>query len=86
MATTGIYIQRLQDLEGIANSFRGVKKTYAVQAGREVRVIVDPGQVSDNDAMLMARDISRKIETSMQYPGQIKVIVVRETRCIEYAR
>lgn len=86
MATTGIYVQRLADLEKIANSFKGVKKTFAVQAGREVRVIVDPSVVNDNDAMLLARDISRKIEANMQFPGQIRVVVVRETRCIEYAR
>ena len=86
MATTGIYVQRLVDLEKIANSFEGVKKTFAVQAGREVRVIVDPAVVKDNDAMLLAREISRKIEANMQFPGQIRVVVVRETRCIEYAR
>lgn len=85
-ASTGVYIQRLAELESIANGFPGVKKSFAVQAGREVRVIVDPGRVNDNDAMLLAREISRKIESSMQFPGQIKIVVVRETRCIEYAR
>jgi len=84
--TIGVYVQRLERLEAIANSFPGVKKTFAVQAGREVRVIVDPGQVSDNDAMVMARDISQQISANMQFPGQIKVVVVRESRCVEYAK
>jgi len=84
--TMGVYVQRLEKLEGIANSFPGVKKTFAVQAGREVRVIVDPGQVTDNDAMVMARDISQQIAANMQFPGQIKVVVVREMRCVEYAK
>jgi ribonuclease Y len=86
MEAADIYVQRLEKLEAIANSFPGVKKTFAVQAGREVRVIVEPSQISDNDAMLMARDICQKIEANMQYPGQIKVVVVRETRSIEYAK
>jgi len=84
--TMGVYVQRLEKLEAIANSFPGVKKTFAVQAGREVRVIVDPGTVSDNDAMVMARDISQQIAANMQFPGQIKVVVVREMRCVEYAK
>jgi ribonuclease Y len=84
--TMGVYVQRLEKLEAIANSFEGVKKTFAVQAGREVRVIVDPVQVNDNDAMVMARDISQQITANMQFPGQIKVVVVRETRCIEFAK
>ncbi|MBP5510977.1 MAG: ribonuclease Y [Kiritimatiellae bacterium] len=83
---TTIYIDRLEKLEKIANSFPGVQKSYALQAGREVRVIVDPGKTEDSQAAVLARDISRKIETTMQYPGQIKVIVVREMRCIEYAK
>jgi ribonuclease Y len=84
--TMGVYVQRLEKLESIANSFPGVKKTFAVQAGREVRVIVDPGAVSDNDAVVMARDISQQIAANMQFPGQIKIVVVRETRCVEYAK
>lgn len=84
--TMGVYVQRLEKLEAIANSFPGVKKTFAVQAGREVRVIVDPGTVSDNDAMVMARDISQQIAANMQFPGQIRVVVVREMRCVEYAK
>ncbi len=84
--TLGVYVHRLERLEAIANSFPGVKKTFAVQAGREVRVIVDPGRINDNDAMVMAREISQQIGANMQFPGQIKVVVVRETRCIEYAK
>jgi ribonuclease Y len=82
----GVYVQRLEKLEAIANSFEGVKKTFAVQAGREVRVIVEPDEVSDNDAMLMAREISQQISSTMQFPGQIKVVVVREKRCVEFAK
>ncbi len=84
--TVGVYVQRLEKLEAIANRFEGVKKTFAVQAGREVRVMVDPGQISDQDAMVMARDISQQISATMQFPGQIKVVVVRESRCVEYAK
>jgi ribonuclease Y len=84
--TTDIYVKRLERLESIANGFPGVEKSYAIQAGREVRVAVMPEQVSDHDAMLLARSICKKIENDLQYPGQIKVIVVRETRCVEYAR
>lgn len=83
---TAVYVDRLEKLEKIAAGFPGVQKTYALQAGREIRVIVDPGKTGDGQAAVLARDISRKIEATMQYPGQIKVIVVRETRCIEYAR
>ncbi len=84
--TTDIYIKRLEKLEAIANEFEGVKKSYALQAGREVRVIVEPENVHDGDMMVLARDISKKIETELQYPGQIRVIVIRETRHVEYAR
>jgi ribonuclease Y len=84
--TTSIYIKRLEKLEAIANGFEGVKKSYAIQAGREVRVVVDPEKVDDSDAMVMARNISKKIETDLQYPGQIRVVVIRESRCVEYAR
>ena len=84
--TTEIYLKRLEKLEAIANSFRGVEKSYAMQAGREIRVIVEPGKIDDNEAMQMARNISKQIEQELEYPGQIKVTVVRETRCVEYAR
>ena len=84
--TTSLYLQRLEKLEAIAGSFRGVDKCYAIQAGREIRVIVQPKQISDDDAAQMARNISKQVEKDLQYPGQIKVTVVRETRCVEYAR
>lgn len=83
---TEIYLKRLEKLEEVATRFKGVLKCYAIQAGREVRVLVEPGQVSDEAAMAMARDISKQIETELDYPGQIRVTVVRETRCVEYAR
>ncbi len=79
------YIKRLEDLEGIANAFRGVSNTYAIQAGRELRVIVESEKISDEDATLLSRDIARKIEESLTFPGQIKVMVIRETRAVEYA-
>jgi len=80
------YIQRLERLEQLADSFEGVEKTYAIQAGREIRVIVKPEDVDDVVAARLARDIAAKIESELQYPGQIKVVVTRETRCVEYAR
>ncbi|MGH7933939.1 MAG: ribonuclease Y [Candidatus Binataceae bacterium] len=80
------YVKRLEDLETIARSFKGVDKCFAVQAGREMRVIVEPNQVSDEDATMLARDVARKIETDMTYPGQIRVTVIRETRATELAR
>src|SRR5260370_1400372 len=73
------YVKRLEDLERISNSFRGVERSFAVQAGREIRIIVDPGTVPDDQAALLAREVARKIEQEMTYPGQIKVIVTRET-------
>ena len=84
--TTDIYVKRLEKLEAIANGFAGVDKSYAIQAGREVRVVVQPEKVNDHDAMSLARNICKKIESELQYPGQIKVMVVRETRSVEYAR
>ena len=84
--TLETYIKRLQDLERIADSFEGVDKSFAIQAGREVRLIVKPEKISDNDMIIMARDVAKKIETEMEYPGQIKVNVIRETRAIEYAK
>lgn len=83
---TEIYLKRLEKLEQIAGSYRGVEKCYAIQAGREVRVMVEPSAIDDDEALLLARNIGRQIEHDMQYPGQIKVTVVRETRCVEYAR
>lgn len=81
-----LYLQRLEKLEALANSFAGVEKSYALQAGREIRVFVEPTQVDDTGAMLLARNISRKIEQELQYPGQIRVTVVRETRVVEFAK
>ena len=79
------YIKRLEDLEAIANSFSGVSNTYAIQAGRELRVIVQSEVISDEDSILLSRDIVKKIEESLTFPGQIKVMVIRETRAVEYA-
>ncbi len=79
------YIKRLEDLEKIANSFRGVANTYAIQAGRELRVIVESDKISDEEATLLSRDVAKKIEESLTFPGQIRVTVIRETRAVEYA-
>ncbi|HEU5300557.1 MAG TPA: ribonuclease Y [bacterium] len=84
--TAEMYVKRLENLERIATSFTGVEKAYAIQAGREIRVIVRPGDVDDTGAQNLARDVAKKIEDEMEYPGQIKVTVLRETRVIEYAR
>lgn len=80
------YVKRLEKLEEIASSFNGVEKSYAIQAGREVRVIVKPEQVDDAQALFLAKDIAKKIETELEYPGQIKVNVIREFRGVEYAK
>ena len=80
------YTNRLKQLEDITNSFKGVDKSFAIQAGREVRVMVVPEQVSDDDMVLMARDLSKKIDAELEYPGQIKVNVIRESRAIDYAK
>jgi len=80
------YIKRLEKLEEIASSFKGVENAYAIQAGREIRVIVDASQVEDESAMKIARDIANKIEAEMAYPGEIQVTLLREVRCIEYAK
>lgn len=80
------YIKRLEKLEEIANGFKGVENAYAIQAGREIRVIVSADQVDDESAMKMARDIANKVETEMTYPGEIQVTLLREVRCVEYAK
>ncbi|MCI8964883.1 MAG: ribonuclease Y [Clostridia bacterium] len=84
--TLETYIKRLEKLEEIADSFEGVEKSFAIQAGREVRLIVKPEKVNDAEMVIMARDVSKKIESEMEYPGQIKVNVIRETRAIDYAK
>ncbi|MDD2679181.1 MAG: ribonuclease Y [Candidatus Omnitrophica bacterium] len=84
--TLETYIKRLEKLESIANLFKGVEKSFAIQAGREIRVIVQPEKITDAEATNMAREIRKKIEEGMEYPGQIKVTVIRETRAIEYAK
>lgn len=84
--TLDTYSNRLQKLEDITNSFKGVEKSFAVQAGREIRVMVVPEQISDADMVLLARDISKQIEAELEYPGQIKVNVIRESRVVDYAK
>ncbi len=80
------YVKRLEDLENIANSFGGVDKSYAIQAGRDLRIIVDSKKVKDDEATLLSRDIAREVEKQLTYPGQIRVTVIRETRAVEYAK
>ncbi|NTV14620.1 MAG: ribonuclease Y [Desulfobulbaceae bacterium] len=80
------YVKRLEDLENIAIAFPGVEKAYAIQAGREIRIVVDSGDVTDAQSLLLSRDIAKKIEQDLTYPGQIRVTVIRETRAVEYAR
>ena len=84
--TLETYTSRLRQLEDITNNFKGVDKSFAIQAGREVRVMVVPEQISDADRVLLARDISKQIEAELEYPGQIKVNVIRESRVIDYAK
>ena len=84
--TLETYTNRLKQLEDITNSFKGVEKSFAIQAGREVRVMVVPEVISDSDMVLLARDISKQIENQMEYPGQIKVSIVRESRAVDYAK
>ncbi len=84
--TLETYIKRLEKLEEISNSFDGVEKSYAIQAGREIRIIVKPEEINDSGIILVAKDIVKKIEDELEYPGQIKVNVIRETRAIEYAK
>jgi len=80
------YLKRLGDLEATANSFKGIEKSYALQAGREIRVFVRPEDMGDVEAKQLARDIAMKIEKDLKYPGEIKVTVIRETRTVEFAR
>ena len=84
--TLDAYIKRLEKLEEIANSYKGVERTYAIQAGREVRVMVTPEVVDEATTTVLAHDIAHQIESEMQYPGQVKVVVIRESRAIDYAR
>jgi ribonuclease Y len=84
--TLEAYSNRLQQLEEITDSFKGVEKSFAIQAGREVRVMVVPEQVNDAEMVLLARDISKRIESELDYPGQIKVNVIRESRVTDYAK
>lgn len=80
------YVRRLEALEKISNSFSGVEKSFALQAGREVRIMVNPGSISDGEALILAREVAKRIESEVTYPGQIKVMVIRETRATEFAR
>ena len=80
------YIKRVTELEDIGNSFEGVSQTFAIQAGREIRVIVRPEAVDDYQAIQLSKDIAKKIEDNLQYPGQIRVTVIRETRSVDYAK
>lgn len=84
--TLEAYIKRLQKLEEIANSFEGVEKSFAIQAGREIRIMVKPEQVNDAEAVLLVREIVHKIEKELEYPGQVKVMIIRETRAVDYAK
>ena len=79
-------MKRLKDVEDIANSFNGIEKTYAISAGREIRVFVRADQINDIESKKIARDIAKRIEQELKYPGEIKVTVIRDTRVIEYAR
>ena len=80
------YIRRLEKLEEIASSFQGVEKSFAIQSGREVRIMVKPEDISDEGTVVLAREIAKRIENELEYPGQIKVNVIRETRCTEFAK
>ena len=80
------YIRRLQKLEELTGSYPGVEKAFAIQAGREVRIMVKPEEVSEDNMILLARDVAKKIEAELEYPGQIKVNVIRETQAIEFAK
>jgi ribonucrease Y len=80
------YVKRLEKLEAVANAHKGVEKTYAMQAGREIRVMVKPDQISDAESVVLARDIAKQIEDELEYPGQIRVMVIRESRAVDFAK
>ena len=80
------YVQRLEKLEEIANGFKGVEKSFAIQAGRELRIIVNSEKITDEQSIWLSKDVARKIESELQYPGQIKVTVIREMRATEFAK
>ena len=80
------YVKRLEGLEKIAMSFNGVNKSYAIQAGREIRIMVEGKTINDDQAFIVCKDIAKKIEKELSYPGQIRVTVIRETRAVEYAK
>ena len=84
--TLEAYIKRLESLEAIADSFEGVEKSFAIQAGREVRIIVKPEKVTDDQMTVLARDVANRVENEMDFPGQIKVNIIRETRVVDYAK
>lgn len=84
--TLDVYVKRLEKLEDIANTTPGVSNSYAIQAGREIRIIVNPDEVPDDEMPLLARNVSKRIESELEYPGQIKVNVVRETKAVDYAK
>ena len=84
--TTELYLKRLEQLETIAHEFAGVESCFALQAGREVRVVINPEKISEGESQMLAKDICQRIEKEMNYPGQIKVTIIRETRSVEYAK
>jgi ribonuclease Y len=84
--TLETYTNRLKQLEDIANSFKGVDKSFAIQAGREIRVMVVPEQINDAEMTFLARDVARQIESELEYPGQVKVSLIRESRVVDYAK
>jgi ribonuclease Y len=86
METTDLYIERLTKIEKICNQYSGVKSSYAVQAGREIRIMVEPEKFNDHGTQLLARNIARQISKEVKIPGVVRVTVIRETRCIEYAK